>query len=173
MSQLFCGFKKIIAVPMTRIEYNNYRGWQLPAEEAPLADDAGYLVEYLDGGESNHPAHSGYISWSPKSVFDNAYRSSGELSFGHAIELIKQGHRLARKGWNGSGMFVYFVNGSQFVVNRMPLLGIYPEGTEVSYHPHVDMKTAQGDLVPWVASQTDTLADDWYVVDAPQWDPKH
>ena len=46
-------------------------------------------------------------------------------------------------------------------MNRPPLLGIYPEGTQVNYHPHIDMKTADGVVVPWVCSQTDMLAEDW------------
>ena len=45
-----------------------------------------------------------------------------------------------------------------------PLLGIYQEGTTIEYRPHIDMKTADGTVVPWVASQSDILADDWYFV---------
>jgi hypothetical protein len=62
-------------------------------------------------------------------------------------------------------MFLFLVNGSTFTVSRPPLLGIYPEGTEVKYHAHIDMKTAQGDVVPWVASQSDLLSNDWALVD--------
>ena len=46
-------------------------------------------------------------------------------------------------------------------MNRPPLNSFYPEGTEVEYHGHIDMKTAQGYIVPWVASQADMLSDDW------------
>lgn len=66
------GTKRVHARPMTRCEYNAYRGWEVPADENP-ADD-GYLVEYLDGGKSNHPNHAGYISWSPKDVFERSYK---------------------------------------------------------------------------------------------------
>ena len=62
-------------------------------------------------------------------------------------------------------MFLFLVPGSTFKVNRAPLLGIYPEGTEINYHAHIDMKTADGTIVPWLASQTDVLADDWIVVE--------
>jgi len=86
-------------------------------------------------------------------------------SFSYALEQIKQGKKAARSGWNGMGMFVFLVPGSTFQVNRPPLLGIYPEGTQIQYHAHIDMKTAQGTVVPWLASQTDLLADDWVVVD--------
>lgn len=87
------------------------------------------------------------------------------FSFGEALVRLKAGGRVTRYNWNGKGMFLFLVNGSTFVVNRAPLLGIYPAGTSVDYRSHIDMKTAQGDIVPWVASQTDLLADDWETVE--------
>jgi hypothetical protein len=86
------------------------------------------------------------------------------MNFGQALESLKSGDRVARMGWNGKGMFLFLVPGSVFTVNRPPLLGIYPEGTEITYCPHVDMRTADGSIVPWLASQTDILANDWEVV---------
>lgn len=83
------------------------------------------------------------------------------MDFSGALQLLKRGEKVARSGWNGKGMFVFLVPGSTFKVNRPPLMGIYPEGTEVKYHAHVDMKTADGQIVPWLCSQTDLLADDW------------
>lgn len=87
------------------------------------------------------------------------------LSFGEAIQELKLGHKVARAGWNGKGMFLFLVPGSTFKVNRAPLLGIYPEGTEINYHAHIDMKTADNQIVPWLASQTDMLAEDWCIVE--------
>ena len=86
------------------------------------------------------------------------------MDFGQAVAALKQGHRVARDGWNGRGMFLFLVPGSTFQVNRPPLLGIYPEGTTIKYCPHIDMKTADDTVVPWLASQTDILADDWVIV---------
>lgn len=86
------------------------------------------------------------------------------MDFSNALTAIKSGRRLARSGWNGKDMFIFLVGGSTFKVNRAPLLGIYPEGTEITYHAHVDMKTAQGYIVPWLASQADLLAEDWVIV---------
>jgi hypothetical protein len=83
------------------------------------------------------------------------------MSFSDALENIKSGKLLQRQGWNGKDMFIFLVPGSTFNVNRLPLLGIYPPGTEINYHAHIDMKTANGQVVPWLASQTDLLADDW------------
>ena len=163
MSDLYIGTKIINAEPMTRAAYNVFRGWELPADEN--GDDEGYLVEYLDGGKPNTTTHAGYVSWSPKEQFDNAYRKTSGMSFGLAVEAVKKGKKIARAGWNGKGMFLFLVPGSTFKVNRAPLLGIYPEGTEINYHAHIDMKTADGTIVPWLASQTDVLADDWIVVE--------
>ena len=86
------------------------------------------------------------------------------MNFGHALVALKDGQKVSRAGWNGKGMFLFLVPGSTFVVNRAPLLGIYPEGTEINYLPHIDMKTADNKIVPWLASQTDVLAEDWDVV---------
>ncbi len=86
------------------------------------------------------------------------------MNFSNALDEIKAGKRVCREGWNGKGMFVFLVNGSNFTVNREPLLSIMGEGTEVTYCPHIDIKTADGEIVPWLASQSDLLAEDWQVV---------
>ena len=88
------------------------------------------------------------------------------MNFGEALAAIKAGKRVARAGWNGKGMFLFLVPGSTFTVNREPLLSIMGEGTQVQYHAHIDMKTAQGYVVPWLASQSDLLSEDWEIVDA-------
>lgn len=85
-------------------------------------------------------------------------------NFGTALEALKSNKKVCREGWNGKGMFLFLVPGSVFKVNQPPLLGIYPEGTEIKYHAHIDMKTAIGDIVPWLASQTDVLAEDWLIL---------
>lgn len=86
------------------------------------------------------------------------------MTFSSALSLLKIGKKVSRSGWNGKGMFIFLVPGSTFTVNRPPLSDIYPEGTQVSYHAHVDMKTADGQIVPWLCSQTDMLADDWDII---------
>jgi hypothetical protein len=163
--QKFIGVKLINAIEMTRQAYNDLRGWKLPEDENGA--DEGYLVEYIDGGKANTKQFEGCVSWSPKEVFENAYRAVSGLSFGLALEVVKKGGRVAREGWNGKNQFIFLVPGSKFVVNRPPLLGIYPEGTTISYGSHVDIKTTQGEVRPWTASQSDQLADDWYVVEDP------
>ena len=86
-------------------------------------------------------------------------------SFGWAIEQLKAGNKVCRAGWNGKGMFLFLVAGSTFQVSRPPLNQFYLEGTTINYRSHIDMRTVDGEIVPWVASQTDVLADDWMLVD--------
>jgi hypothetical protein len=86
------------------------------------------------------------------------------MNFSEALQFIREGRWLQRRGWNGKGMFVFLVPGSVFEVNRAPLLGVFPEHTRVQYQPHIDMLTADRTVVPWLASQSDLLADDWQLV---------
>lgn len=86
------------------------------------------------------------------------------MNFGKALEFLQDGGCVARSGWNGKDMFLYLVNGGSFRVSREPMATHFGEGTEITYCSHIDMKTADGSVVPWVASQTDILADDWQLV---------
>lgn len=149
----YIGTKVISAIAMTRLAYNELRDWTLPADEN--GDDEGYLVEYKDGGTPNHPNYEGYISWSPKEQFEKAYRVTDGMSFGLAIEAVKFGHKVARAGWNGKGMWLAFMPGGDSTL---------PDGSEFNSRPFIIMKTVNDELVPWVASQSDILADDWAIV---------
>lgn len=156
----YAGTKLLLAIPLTLGAYNTIRGWVMPEGEDPDAN--GYLVEYQDGGKSNHPAFDNYISWSPVDVFQNAYRPVDNLPFSLALELIKQGHKIARAGWNGKGMYCALIKGGAV---QQAIADCY--GQAGSTYPVCDaiyMKTADEKLVPWLASQTDILADDWVVV---------
>jgi Protein of unknown function (DUF2829) len=168
----FIGTKVIDAKPMTRQEYNDYRGWELPGDED--GSDAGYLVEYTDGGTLNHPDHKGYISWSPKEQFDNAYRPVSGMTFGLAIEAAKKGLKIARGGWNGKNMFVAYMlplylppHNNQEAgpkVNERTAKHI-GEDTPLDSQAYFAMFNAQGKWQPgWLASQSDMLADDWEIV---------
>ena len=164
----YIGVKLINAKPMNRADYNAFRGWELPSNENGA--DEGYLVEYLDGGKANVLGYDGYVSWSPADVFNRAYRPTTGMTFGLAIEALKQGMKVSRAGWNGKGMWLVLVPGTKEAQLR--------EGTP--YHtalalesceilPHIDMWTvnAQGRramLPGWLASQSDMLAEDWEIV---------
>lgn len=87
----YVGKKEINATPMTRAAYNVLRGWELPADEN--GEDEGFLVEYVDGGKANHPDYAGYISWSPKDVFERAYKAADT----HIDRLIIEHAELEEK----------------------------------------------------------------------------
>lgn len=82
-------------------------------------------------------------------------------TFSWALNQVKNGARVSRLGWNGKGMFIFLVGGSAFTVNREPLLSILGAGSEARYQPHIDMRTADGSIVPWLPSQTDMMTGDW------------
>jgi hypothetical protein len=139
---------------MTKFYYGTNRVSAWP--ETGKDGRAGYTVRYADG----------FTSWSPKEVFEEEHQSEESMSFGHALQALKNGERVARLGWDGKGTFLFLVPGSRFAVSRPPLLGIFEAGTEIEYHSHIDMKTAQGYVVPWLASQADLLAWDWHVFES-------
>lgn len=89
------------------------------------------------------------------------------MSFDKILHYIKNGWKVSREGWNGKNMFLLLIPGSTFKVGADRPIGIAcPEliDKEVNYRPHIDMKTVDGEFVPWVASQTDLLAEDWFIV---------
>ena len=72
------------------------------------------------------------------------------MNFGQAIEALKQGKKVARTGWNGKGMHLELQR---------------PDAHSKMTLPYIYMYTAQGDNVPWLASQTDMLSEDWTTVE--------
>lgn len=89
----------------------------------------------------------------------NILPKTEHLSFGDAVAALKEGLRVARSGWNGKGMWLGLVN-----------TGYYDVGYSVvndidSLLPWIGMKTADNKFVPWLASQTDVLAEDWQIVE--------
>ena len=119
------------------------------------AGEDGYKVRYPDG----------YESWSPKDVFEEAYLPTDCMNFGLAIEAAKKGAKITRRGWNGKGMFLYYVPEGRYPARTDAAKSIATEDGKVDYGAYIAMKTAQGNVVPWLASQTDILADDWEVVE--------
>lgn len=110
----------------------------------------GYAVKYADG----------YTSWSPRDTFEAAYRvTEGPaqfLTFGDAIHFLKQGKRVARHGWNGKGMWLEIQRPDEHSKMTLPYLYLnYPN----------DSANTPGARVPWLASQTDILCEDWVVLE--------
>ena len=156
----YIGVKEINAKPMKRQAYNDLRGWTLPAMEN--GDDDGYLVEYVDGGQANTPDFKGYVSWSPNDVFERAYKRTEGLTFGLALEALKRGSKVARKGWNGKGMWLAHIAGWSWHVN--PKINKPMAASSLHPAPWIGMKTADEYFVPWLASQTDLLSEDWEIL---------
>ena len=134
---------------MTQDYYGTKRitAWEQEQNSKP-----GYGVKYRDG----------YTSWSPKNEFEAAYQPLDALSFGHAIVALKTGLRVARAGWDGKGMFLFLIHGA-----RLLEAWTYTDGKQDNFPllPFIAMKTAANEVVPWLASQTDMLADDWQIVE--------
>ena len=97
----------------------------------------------------------------------NILPKTERLSFGDAVAALKEGLRVARSGWNGKGMFLYYVPENKYPASRNEhgtMVGVF-EDDMVPYGAYIAMKTAQNNVVPWLASQTDVLAEDWQIVE--------
>lgn len=83
------------------------------------------------------------------------------FNFGDAIRYLKRGLKVARKGWNGKGMYLRYVE--PYTDKAYKVTECEPiDGTLL---PYIAMKTADNKFVPWLASQTDMLSEDWVFVD--------
>lgn len=95
------------------------------------------------------------------------------MNFGQAVEALKQGKLVTRKGWNGKGMFLYMAVGNTVDKSFIPKFTSLPpvvkeflekRGTDVVFNPSITMYTATGEMQPgWLASQTDMLSEDWEI----------
>ena len=141
------------AEPMTRGDYNAFRGWTIPADENP--NDEGYIIWYRKGTEDE------YISWCPKRQFDEVSREVEGLSFGMAIEAMKQGFKVARKGWNGKSQ--YLTIGTEF--SYVDCNGKHDAVHQTSGRAAIIFHGTFGEQVGWLASQADMLSDDWIIVE--------
>lgn len=89
------------------------------------------------------------------------------MNFGQAIEAVKNGCKIARNGWNGKGMFVVYQKGypEGIAVNKNTAEAYdVPEGTIMKFRPYLQMYCADHSCQMWLASQSDILAEDWYIV---------
>ena len=158
----FIGTKVIMAEPMTREEAQKVLGREIkPATD----EEDGYLVKYKDG----------YKSWSPKSVFDAAYRKFGEMDFGKVIEALKSGLAVRRKGWNGKGMFIVKQIPSHIEGGIIPKMQSLPqsaknillsrENAHIDYTNQMLIINPDGRADSWVPSVSDVFAEDWEIVE--------
>lgn len=148
--QKYIGVEIVEAEPMTLGMFHNYKNTVIEPGKDPMKD--GYLVKY----------ENSYTSWCPKQEFEAANRPTNAMPFGHAIEAMKRGEKVARAGWNGKDMFIYHVPGQ--VYKTTTITGRAAFGEDKLCGSYICMKPAAGPLViGWLASQTDMLADDWMI----------
>ena len=156
----YIGTKIIAAEPAYRITE--------PGKQPVVFTKAGNGVVVFEGGSEVEDGYKvryadGYESWSPKAVFEEAYREAGGMNFGLALEAAKLGYRIARKGWNGRGMYVFLAHAPDF--NTEADISEFDDA-DVECGDCLCLRTAQRSLqMGWLASQSDMLADDWYIVD--------
>lgn len=152
----YIGTKMIQAEPAWRVTTEDGRKFiQLKS------DDSDFAGKIEDGYKVVYPP-DGYESWSPKEVFDAAYRRTDGMSFGLAIEAAKMGKKIARAGWNGKSQCVELASGISYK----------NAGDEIVNAEHKAIGNAalafvgtSGVQLGWLASQADMLADDWYIVE--------
>ena len=157
----YIGTKLIKAEPMTLQDAQKVLGRVI--KPATIEND-GYLVQYKDG----------YKSWSPKSVFDDAYHELKGMDFGQAINALKSGLAIQRAGWNGKGMFVVKQVPSYIEGDIVPEMQSLPqsakdiikkrENPHIKYRNQLLIVNRGGIADSWTASSTDILAEDWEVV---------
>ncbi len=87
------------------------------------------------------------------------------MDFGKAIQLLKDGKKLQREGWNGKGLFVYYVPANKYEAITKIASSIADEENKVQYEPYFAIKNAKGTISTWVPSINDCLAEDWKIVD--------
>lgn len=88
------------------------------------------------------------------------------IDFSEALVLLKAGHRVQRSGWNGKGMFIYLVPAASYPAQRGAAKRWAGENAMVPYGAYLAIKSVDGTVVPWLASQTDILAADWSTIEA-------
>ena len=169
----YIGTKQIKAVHMNRADYNLLRGWELPEDED--GTDEGYLIVYNNNQIPNIEGFDGYVSWSPMEQFVDAYQPLYAMTFGHAIEMLKQGERVQRASWNDKDMWIvlmtamslpsYNTQDTEKKVNDRTAKFIGKD-TPLNTGAYLAMWTADKVWQPgWLASQADILANDWMVVE--------
>lgn len=85
------------------------------------------------------------------------------MNFGEAVNNVKNGHKIAREGWNGKGMFVIYVPEENIDLTKQQekMFG----ASNIILNEHFLIKNVNNTLSTWVPSINDCLAEDWYVIE--------
>lgn len=145
--KLYIGSKIVKAMPMTMTKAQKVLGREI---KPATVEENGYLVEYKDG----------YKSWSPKSVFEEAYHEANSVDFGIAVALLKAGLAVRRKSWSG-GKFLYYVPSASYPAMTDVAKSIMNEERKVSYKEYIAIRCKDGDVGFYTPTQCDVLAQDW------------
>lgn len=149
--ELYLSVKMLRAQPMTRLAYNQERGWHLP--EGENGADAGYMVKPV----RQFPLEN-YVTWTPKEIFERDSQQIDNLSFGHALAACLDGAKIARQSWNGANQYIIFVAPTAYEV------GMSVCGNPEALQPFLALVNSQGTFQPgWLPSMGDLLKTDWYV----------
>lgn len=87
-----------------------------------------------------------------------------QLTFGDALVALKQGKKVSRAGWNGKGMFVYYVPPASYPVQTGAAKSHFGEGSLVPYNAYLAIKNVNETVSTWVPSVNDCLAEDWTIL---------
>ena len=126
------------------------------------ANDDGYVIFYR-GGE--------YVSWCPKKEFDDVSRPCDDMTFGDAIEAMKRGMKVCRKGWNGKGMYLWLLPASEVKKEwcrderLIEVMANFGENVVQCLGSIRILTAGKKVLTGWLASQTDMLSEDWMIVE--------
>ena len=146
----YIGTKIIEAEPANRIDGKIFSIYDMCPTGAVV--EHGYKVRYPDG----------YESWSPKGVFEEAYRPTDCMSFGLAIEAMKKGKKVARRGWNGKNQHIELATRISYMTADSVFVNVEHEAIG---NKAIAFCGTSGVQMGWLASQADMLADDWEVVE--------
>lgn len=165
----YIGLVSLLAIAMTFEAFSKHQGSEMKDHVDGTAE--GYLVKYENGFEF----------WVSKEEFEKSNKPCNRLTFGHAIEALKHGKRLAREGWNGNNMFIFMQVPAIINKDIVPKMQSLPDDVKAEFQKRFDNPSEQIDAIyyqnqiamvsssnvitGWSPSVSDALADDWTILD--------
>lgn len=170
----YIGAKTVLAKPMTKGEYFEYRGWPLLFGEN--GNDEGYIVDSTNGAFVNSQLYKDYVSWLSKELFERDYREAGDVdltkvTFEEAVEAMENGFMVARKAWKDGFGFMHIP--SEIPADLVPRMASLPEsvkatfmarGLPIKYSSQFSLVKYDNSINCWSPSVEDILATDWEVL---------
>jgi len=163
----YIGVKIVEAAPMTLGHYNDYKGWTIPADEDPNRE--GYRVHYSDG----------YVSWSPKEIFEETNKELFGLPFGTAVAALKNFIPTTRAKWP-HGTFIFAQVPSLIDGSIVPKMTSLPDSVkkefaarfdrdhvnaQLMYKNQIALVDPDNNICAWIPTIEDLFATDWCILD--------